>query len=111
LWIVKQQNLRPQKRQVYANRDPRAADQSSIFTLKSWVAQGFIDIQNSDHLESAPHHLSANRSVSRLTLFQRRIGFKADFLSLKFAAVQQAKRHRNVGQLRHFDDSESAAHS
>lgn len=33
------QNWRPHLRQVYVSRDPRTADQSSILTIKSWVAQ------------------------------------------------------------------------
>ena len=37
--IEKRQNFRPHLRQVYASLDPRAADQSSILTVKSCVAQ------------------------------------------------------------------------
>ena len=40
--MVKRQNLRPHKRHVYASREPRAPDQSSIFTLKSCVAQALL---------------------------------------------------------------------
>ena len=38
---VKRQNPRPQRRQVCASREPRTAFQSSIFTMKSCVSQGF----------------------------------------------------------------------
>lgn len=40
--IVKRQNLRLHNRHVYASREPRAPDQSSIFTLKSCVAQALF---------------------------------------------------------------------
>jgi hypothetical protein len=35
--MAKWENIRPHLRQVYANFDPRTADQSTIFTLKSCV--------------------------------------------------------------------------
>ena len=38
---AKRQNARPQRRQVCASREPRAALQSSIFTAKSCVSQRF----------------------------------------------------------------------
>lgn len=112
LWIVKQQNLRPQKRQVYASRDPRAADQSSIFTLKSWVSQKvlIIDIQDSGTSRVAPSTVYLLTARLRtLPLFRAGSGSRRIFCPVSSLFVQHAERHGNVGQPRHFDGSESAA--
>jgi len=47
---AKRQNARPQRRQVCASREPRAALQSSILTAKSCVSQGFSIIFTSSSI-------------------------------------------------------------
>jgi hypothetical protein len=51
-WVrrAKRQNARPQRRQVCASREPRAALQSSILIVKSCVSQGFSIIFTSSSI-------------------------------------------------------------
>jgi hypothetical protein len=102
---------RPHLRHLYSSVDPRAADQASILTAKSWVSKLLAAVTfDQPRLDQGPAaRKDGRRPISGLAIFKQWVSFDLYLLSVEKAIVQQAERQRDVSGVRHLHKAKTTA--